>query len=116
MAALVSCRTLDNKQPDNTAYDSNRPAALTAAKNAVTGSPYMAGTLSVAPDPVVRAGTYDYDATSQTFIVNYYPLVGQYIQAVLNKYRNVRVSLEMLSSPALIAQATRGDFDDVFRA
>jgi Flp pilus assembly protein TadG len=76
VAALVACRTLDNKQPDNAAYDNNRPAALQAGKDAVTGSPYMAGLVSdiaTKPAPVVtvRAGTYQYDAVNQTFSVSY---------------------------------------------
>lgn len=71
VAALVGCRTLDNKQPENASYDSNRPAALAAAAGAVTGSPYMAGTLASAPAPTVRAGTYDYNTTTQTFATDF---------------------------------------------
>src|SRR5687768_15326464 len=42
VGALVGCRTLDNKQPDNPAYDNNRPAAIQAATDSTTLSPYMA--------------------------------------------------------------------------
>lgn len=73
VAALVGCRTLDNKQPDNPGYDNNRPAAVQAAKDAATGSPFMAGTVATAKTPTttVRAGTYEYDAAAQTFVVTY---------------------------------------------
>ncbi len=71
VAALVACRTLNNKEPDNKAYDNNRTAALASGKLAVTGSPYMAGTLASAPAPKIKAGTYDYDPVNQTFVVNY---------------------------------------------
>jgi len=75
VAALVGCRTLDNKQPENVAYDNNRPAAVQAAKDSATESPYMATSVAKAttPAPVttVRAGTYEYNTTTQTFEVSY---------------------------------------------
>lgn len=75
VAALVGCRTLDNKQPENVAYDNNRPAAIQAAKDSANGSPYMATSVSKAttPAPVltVKAGTYEYNTSSQTFVADF---------------------------------------------
>ncbi|MFO0799033.1 MAG: Tad domain-containing protein [Gemmataceae bacterium] len=75
VAALVACRTLDNKQPDNPSYDNNRPAAVQAAKDVANGSPLMSTSLSKAttPAPVttVRVGTYEYNTTTQTFEVSF---------------------------------------------
>jgi len=75
VAALVGCRTLDNKNPENVGYDNNRPAAVQAATDSATGSPYMATSVAKAttPAPVttIRAGTYEYNTTTQTFEVSY---------------------------------------------
>ncbi len=76
VAALVACRTLDNKQPDNAGYDNNRPAALQAGKDAIGGSPYMSTTMgsaamTKAPVVTVKAGVYEYNTVSQTFEVKY---------------------------------------------
>ncbi|MBN9524036.1 Tad domain-containing protein [bacterium] len=81
VAALVACRTLDNKQPDNPGYDNNRPAALQAGTDAIGGSPYMSttmGSAAVTKTSVVsvKAGVYEYDTnpasqTYQTFVVSY---------------------------------------------
>lgn len=74
VAALVACRTLDNKQPDNPGYDNNRPAALQAGKDAVGISPYMSSTMGAMMKSSwlnVRAGVYEYNTVTQTFEVSY---------------------------------------------
>ena len=72
IAALVGCRNLDNKRPDDAAYDNNRTAALTAARAAVSASPLMRGQVPTSDtNPAVRAGVYDYNTGTQRFAVSY---------------------------------------------
>ena len=71
VAALVGCRTLDNKNPTDASYDNNRPQALDYARTAATSSALMGNNLTTAQVQSVTAGTYDYDTTSQTFTVSY---------------------------------------------
>ncbi|MBX9579855.1 MAG: Tad domain-containing protein, partial [Gemmataceae bacterium] len=72
IAALVACRNLDNKRPDDPTYDSNRPAAVAAAAAAAAASPLMSGTVpTTATNPAVRAGVYAYDTATQRFAVSY---------------------------------------------
>lgn len=72
IAALVGCRNLDNKQPDNTAYDNNRTAALASATAAVAASPLMQGKVpTTGANPAVKAGVYAYDVATQRFVVSY---------------------------------------------
>lgn len=77
VSALVACRTLNNKQPDNTAYDNNRPAALQAGKDVVTGVGTIPGNANLSEAfttsqiTTMRAGTYDYNTTTQKFEVTF---------------------------------------------
>lgn len=72
IAALVGCRNLDNKQPDNAAYDNNRTAALASARAAVAASPLMQGLVpTTGTNPAVKAGVYAYNTATQKFEVSY---------------------------------------------
>ena len=47
------------------------PILTSSATAAATGSPFMAGDLTTAPAPTIRAGVYAYNTTTQQFEVSY---------------------------------------------
>jgi Flp pilus assembly protein TadG len=71
-AALVGARSLDNNYPQGSnaiAYNNQRPAAITAATNAVKGNYLLSSkfTFSDAAVDKVEIGIYDYDSTYTVF-------------------------------------------------
>ncbi len=67
VAALVGTRTLNNK--DGVSFN-NLPAAIVAARNAVTSNPHLSTYFTASQVTRIEVGQYLYDDTSQTFRVN----------------------------------------------
>jgi hypothetical protein len=66
VAALVGCRTLNNKP---TSVNSNLAPAVAAAKAVTTGNVHMAANFTLAQVQKIEVGQYLYDATTQRFAV-----------------------------------------------
>ena len=73
VAALVGARNLNNK--DNST-DTNRTAALAAARNAAKANPHLSKYVGDAEIASVTAGQYKYDTATQRFAVSYPGSVG----------------------------------------
>src|SRR5262245_24413310 len=71
-AALIGARTLDNNVPEGmteSAYDNQRPAAITAATTMVRSNYLLKNTFAFSDSTIdkVEIGIYDYNTTNQLF-------------------------------------------------
>jgi peptide/nickel transport system substrate-binding protein len=83
-------------------------------------SPFYDPTITQLPyDPVKAQQLFDQLAaetggpltvTLYSFNVNVYPLASQYVQAVLNKFRNVKVTIDLAATAAHLQRLANADF------